>query len=67
MIKITDNFIVMFSMAMVTVALILQTANGFFGADVGETLIGLMVLFQGWVLYLILGLLFDEHSFYYRG
>ena len=55
MIKITDNFIVMFSMAMVTVALILQTANGFFGADVGETLIGLMVLFQGWVLYLILG------------
>jgi hypothetical protein len=45
----------MFSMAMVTVALILQTANGFFGADVGETLIGLMVLFQGWVLYLILG------------
>jgi hypothetical protein len=55
MIKITDNFIVMFSMAMVIVALILQTANGFFGADVGETLIGLMVLFQGWVLYLILG------------
>jgi len=42
-------------MAMVTVALILQTANGFFGADVGETLIGLMILFQGWVLYLILG------------
>jgi len=55
MINITDNFIVMFAMAMVTVALILQTANGFFGADVGETLIGLMVLFQGWVLYLILG------------
>ena len=55
MINITDNFIVMFAMAMVTVALILQTANGFFGADVGETLIGLMILFQGWVLYLILG------------
>ena len=55
MIKITDNFIVMFSMAMVIVALILQTANGFFGADVGETLIGLMVLFQAWVLYIILG------------
>lgn len=55
MIKITDNFIVMFAMAMVTVALILQTANGFFGADVGETLIGLMILFQAWVLYLILG------------
>ena len=53
--NITDNFIVMFSMAMVTVALILQTANGFFGADVGETLIGLMVLFQAWVLYIILG------------
>jgi len=55
MINISDNFIVMFAMAMVTVALILQTANGFFGADVGETLIGLMILFQGWVLYLILG------------
>ena len=55
MINITDNFIVMFAMAMVTVALILQTASGFFGVDVGETLIGLMVLFQGWVLYLILG------------
>jgi hypothetical protein len=55
MINITDNFIVMFSMACVTVALILQTANGFFGADVGETLIGLMVLFQAWVLYIILG------------
>ena len=55
MINISDNFIVMFAMAMVTVALILQTANGFFGADIGEVLIGLMVLFQGWVLYLILG------------
>jgi hypothetical protein len=55
MIKITDNFIVMFSMAMVIVALILQTANGFFGADVGETLIGLMILFQAWMLYMILG------------
>ena len=53
--NITDNFIVMFSMAMVTVALILQTANGFFGADVGETLIGLMILFQAWMLYMILG------------
>jgi hypothetical protein len=55
MIKITDNFIVMFSMAMVIVALILQTANGFFDADVGETLIGLMILFQAWMLYMILG------------
>ena len=55
MIKITDNFIVMFSMAMVIVALILQTANGFFDADVGETLIGMMILFQAWVLYIILG------------
>ena len=55
MINISDNFIVVFAMAMVTVSLILQTANGFFGADVGETLIGLMILFQGWVLYLILG------------
>jgi len=42
-------------MAMVTLALILQTANGFFDADVGEVLIGLMIIFQGWVLYLILG------------
>jgi len=55
MINITDNFIVMFAMAMVTLALILQTANGFFDADVGEVLIGLMIIFQGWVLYLILG------------
>ena len=55
MIKISDNFIVMFSMAMVTVALILQTANGFFEADMGETLIGLMIIFQAWVLYMILG------------
>ena len=55
MIKITDNFIVMFSMAMVIVALILQTANGFFDADVGKTLIGLMILFQAWMLYMILG------------
>jgi|FLOH01.1.fsa_nt_gi hypothetical protein len=55
MIKITDNFIVMFSMAMVIVALILQTANGFFDADVGETLIGMMILFQAWMLYMILG------------
>ena len=55
MIKITDNFIVMFSMAMVTIALILQTANGFFDADVGETLIGMMILFQAWMLYMILG------------
>ena len=53
--NITDNFIVMFSMAMVIVALILQTANGFFEADMGETLIGLMVLFQAWMLYMILG------------
>ena len=53
--NITDNFIVMFSMAMVIVALILQTANGFFDADVGETLIGLMILFQAWMLYMILG------------
>jgi len=55
MIKITDNFVLMVGLAMVTIALILKTANGFFGADVGETLIGLMILFQGWVLYLILG------------
>jgi hypothetical protein len=53
--NITDNFIVMFSMAMVIVALILQTANGFFDADVGETLIGMMILFQAWMLYMILG------------
>ncbi len=53
--NITDNFIVMFSMAMVIVALILQTANGFFEADMGETLIGLMILFQAWMLYMILG------------
>ena len=53
--NITDNFIVMFSMAMVIVALILQTANGFFEADMGETLIGLMILFQAWVLYIIVG------------
>lgn len=55
MIKITDNFVLMFGLAMVTIALILQTANGFFDADVGETLIGLMILFQAWMLYMILG------------
>ena len=55
MIKITDNFVLMFGLAMVTIALILKTANGFFDTDVGEILIGLMVLFQAWMLYMILG------------
>jgi hypothetical protein len=55
MIKITDNFVLMFGLAMVTIALILKTANGFFDADVGEILIGLMILFQAWMLYMILG------------
>lgn len=55
MIKITDNFVLMFGLAMVTIALILKTANGFFDADVGEILIGMMILFQAWMLYMILG------------
>ena len=55
MIKITDNFVLMFGLAMVTIALIIKTANGFFDADVGEILIGMMILFQAWMLYMILG------------
>ena len=55
MAKITDNFIVMFAMACVTVALILRTSSGFFDADVGEVLISLMLIAQAWVLYIILG------------
>jgi hypothetical protein len=53
--NITDNFVLMFGMACVTVALILRTASGFFEADVGEVLIALMLIAQAWVLYLILG------------
>jgi hypothetical protein len=45
----------MFAMACVTVALILRTSSGFFDADVGEVLIGLMIIAQAWVLYIILG------------
>jgi hypothetical protein len=52
---ITDNFVLMFGMACVTVALILRTASGFFEADVGEVLIALMLIAQAWVLYIILG------------
>jgi hypothetical protein len=55
MIKITDNFVLMFGLAMVTIALIIKTANGFFDADFGEILIGMMILFQAWMLYMILG------------
>lgn len=55
MIKITDNFVLMFGLAMVTIALIIKTANGFFDAGAGEILIGMMILFQAWMLYMILG------------
>jgi hypothetical protein len=55
MIKITDNFVLMVGLAMVTIALILKTANGFFDTDVGEILIGMMVLFQAWMLWMITG------------
>jgi len=55
MTNITDNFVIMFGMACVLLALILQTAHGFFDADVGEVLIGLMIIFQAVTFYFIFG------------